>query len=146
MKHSGTADVAAGLAWASGEDRTFYQAKIDEYAARAAARLQPREPASTSTGSPPPAASKSSPAPSGPTFVSVSAHIDCDPKVRVFRGSSTGSGTYGWESDNSTVSWSIKAGDQICVCDASDERGSCWTASGSGRVDMVITCGGFTVR
>lgn len=148
---SGAADVATGLAWASATDRSAYStqkgAMLERDAARAAERAAnapsfpaPSAPAPSSAASP----SSSSSSTSGPT--SVSAHISCSPKVRVYRGSSSGSGTYGWESSNSTVSYSVRKGEQVCVADASDHRGACWTASGQPHVNLDISCGGVSQR
>jgi len=148
---SGASDVDSGLAWASAADRATYAAAVAARAERAAARAEERA-ANAPTFSTPAAtqgssSASSSPAASAPTGpVSVSARITCNPKVRVYRGSSGGSGTYGWESYNSTVSYSVKQGDQVCVADASDKRQSCWTASGSARVTLEIGCGGISQR
>lgn len=95
--------------------------------------------ASSSSGSSSSAAAK-------PSTVSVSMHISCGEKVRVFFGSSaSSSGTYGWESPNSTRSVTVKPGSVICIADSHDKVGSCWTV-GEQRASLDVGCGGFTAR
>lgn len=110
-------------------------------AAAAAAPPPPKPAASTSSASSP----ASSAPPAAPTSVSVSIHVDCDHKVRLFRGSSSGSGTYGWESTNTTTSYTMRPGDELCLCDDHDKRQSCWTA-GTTRASLDVTCSGFKNR
>ena len=99
-------------------------------------------PSKTTTSS----ASPSSSAPAKPSVVSISMHITCSERVRVFTGASKSSGgTYGWESPNSTRSLSAKPGSVICVADASDHVKSCWTV-GEERADVNIDCSGVSER
>lgn len=90
------------------------------------------------------AASASGSTGSSPT--SVTAHITCSSKVKVFRGSSSGSGTTGWEEPNHTVSWSIRSGEQVCVVDGGGRRVGCWSPSGQARADVNVSCSGVSAR
>jgi hypothetical protein len=85
-----------------------------------------------------------SPEASGGSSTSVSAHVTCSTKVRVFRGSKSGSGTYGWEEPNHSVSYTLGADEQLCVCDGSDKRLA--TPSGQSHVNVDIDCGGISLR
>lgn len=155
---SGASDSDAGLAWASADDRAFYKTKLAEQAERAAAREAERqaraaalsaaaaEAAKQSAAARASSASSASSSSSAGGPVSVSVHVSCSERVRLFRGHSpSSSGTYGWESPNSTVSYTVSAGDVICIADGSDKVQSCWTA-GSGSASLDVSCGGFKAR
>ncbi|MCB9777643.1 MAG: hypothetical protein H6742_03685 [Alphaproteobacteria bacterium] len=148
--------AAVGDGWATADERAWYQAELgrrqasqaahdaalQQQAAAQAAAMQAARPA---PAIPAPSASTSS-KPAGPQRVSVSMHIDCPEKVRIFQGRSPSSGgTYGWESSNSTRSLSMDEGDVLCIADDRDHIGSCWTASGS-SVSLDVQCGGFRQR
>jgi len=143
---SGGADRAALDAWCK-ERGCMVNEVADQKAKLAAYAASHAPPAPVAAAAAP--APKAAPAVAVPekvTSVSVSLHIDCDPKVRLFIGSSpTSGGTYGWEYDNNTRSTSVSPGDVICICDERDRVGSCWTA-GDTRADLEVMCGGFRAR
>ena len=146
-------NAAVGSDWASDDDQDWLAAETQRRQASQAAhtaRLQAESAAmaaqmAASRPAPAPATGGASPA-SGPQRVSVSLHIDCDQRVRLFQGASrTSGGTYGWNSPNTVRSVSMNAGEVLCICDDRDNKQSCWTAAPiSGRLE--VGCGGFSVR
>lgn len=147
------ADREALATWAASRGFTLTDTAAAQasFASAMASRPPPAfTPAPTPSSAPSSSRSSSSgstsSASAAPATVSVSMHISCGEKVRVFFGSSaSSSGTYGWESPNSTRSVTVKPGSVICIADSHDKVGSCWTA-GEQRVNLDVGCGGFTAR
>jgi hypothetical protein len=142
------ADLAKLEAWCKERgfvltDTAQQQAQMAEYAATHPGPTF-SEPAPSASAS---ASASSAPAaPARPSTVSVSFHVECDQKVRMFTGSSpTSGGTYGWEYPNTVRSTTMRPGDVLCICDDRDKVQSCWTA-GDQRADLEVTCGGFRQR
>jgi hypothetical protein len=140
-------DPAALQAWASGRGLkvTDNEETARQLAAYGASHPAPSfAPAAPAAARPAPTAGTT--AASGPATVSVSLHISCAQKVRLFFGSAPNSGgTYGWEETNTTRSSSVKPGSVICITDSHDKVQTCWTA-GTTRADLDVSCGGFRQR
>lgn len=141
------ADATALSAWAKQNNIVLKNTAQEQAALAQYAATHPgptfSTPPSSSTSSSTSSHSSSSSTPSTPAVVSVQIHIDCNPKVRLFMGSSANSGgTYGWESYNTTRSTSAKPGSVICIADANDHVQTCWTVPDT-RSELSVSCSGF---
>lgn len=135
---SAAPDLAGRLAWASAEDRAFYQAQRAEFErqqAAEAAEAQRRSeeerarlhasfsnPANGSSGGSGSSGGGGSSGSSGPAVVSVTIRSDCPRTASVFYGDKPkyGSGTRSTISSNSVNSHSFRPGDMFWVIDESE--------------------------
>lgn len=126
------------LPWASAEDLKFYQAHLDQLAQKAAAEQAAKEEAERRAAMLVP--------PTGPgsrRVTEVTGRVACAAGVRLFKGTARGTGTYGWYYPKDNLFYSIREGDQLCLCDDRDQRSNCWTATGAPTASLVVTCGGI---
>ncbi len=133
------APFPAGLPWASAEDLNFYQAHLDQLAQKEAAEQAAREEIQRK------AAMLAAPqnGPGNRRVTEVTGSITCTAGVRLFKGTARGTGTYAWYYPKDTLSYSIREGDQLCLCDAQDQRSHCWTATGAPTATLVLACEGI---
>ncbi len=128
----------SSISWLSEEDRAFYQVHLDEVAREQAARKAAQEEAERRAAMLVP--------PVGPgnrRVTAVTGQITCKAGVRLFKGTARGTGTYTWYYPKDNLSYSIREGDQLCICNAQDQRSSCWTANGAASARLVLSCEGF---
>jgi hypothetical protein len=126
----------AGLSWAPSEDIAFYQAYLDQLDQKEAAERAAREETQRR------AAMLVAPqnGPGNRRVTEVTGRITCSGGVRLFKGTARGTGTYTWYYPKDNLAYSIREGDQLCLCDAKDQRNTCWTATGTPAASLVLSC------
>ena len=78
----------------------------------------------------------------------VRVHSGCDENVRVFRGrtnrSYSGSGTYGWHSPNTWVTYHLSGDDELCIVESDDHTVvSCTKPADGAQLEITESCTGF---
>ena len=128
----------AGLPWASADDKAFFQAYLDQIAQEKAAEEAAERKAAMLV--------QPQNGPGNRRVTEVTGEITCKAGVRLFKGTARGTGTYSWYYPKDALTYSMREGDQICICNAQDQRTHCWTANGAPSARLVLSCEAFEAK